>query len=375
MTEIHDIDILDDDLDENIVYTSEEDDNEENVEVEVDHNEENDEVDEDNEEDVICYPKKNTSKLTPCVVMINRNNTIQRCGEMGGIDKQKKLWNLIGAWEVDTKTVDEKKGNVEELGVCPAHFLYDQNALHRKGLKQTKDCTTGVIRRFRCPLCMKRFRAFCRIYGCDDHCWSFAGKTVQIPCIGQYKCSIVKTFPSVIEKTTSKPQTSYICCACYTSQGGHLHDIQSMGDNDKNCTPIKHAENARETVKILGEWMLNAAETKDDIFNERLSKLAAPMLNVFQEPSAMEIALPSVSQFAVKTILKAKGMLSESSMDVNERTSRKFGKDMAEVIWKSRDKIKKDDLEKPNSLYDYYSVHFRKYPPVFLGLISTLFGS
>jgi len=40
MTEIHDIDILDDDLDENIVYTSEEDDNEENVEVEVDHNEE-----------------------------------------------------------------------------------------------------------------------------------------------------------------------------------------------------------------------------------------------------------------------------------------------------------------------------------------------
>jgi len=33
------------------------------------------------------------------------------------------------------------------------------------------------------------------------------------------------------------------------------------------------------------------AETEDDSFNDRLAKLAAPMLKVFQEPETMETML------------------------------------------------------------------------------------
>jgi len=33
------------------------------------------------------------------------------------------------------------------------------------------------------------------------------------------------------------------------------------------------------------------AETEDDSFNDRLAKLAAPMLKVFQEPETMETTL------------------------------------------------------------------------------------
>ncbi|CAG8648156.1 9870_t:CDS:1, partial [Paraglomus brasilianum] len=282
------IDILDDDnlfeSDENINYSSEEDDNEENDEVD-EHNYEE-------EDDIPAPTTKSSEELTPCVVMINRNGVIERCGAKN-TSNQKRLWNLIGTWEVDTKTVNEMKERTDRLGVCTTHFHYDQNNLHPRGLKQMKSYETGVIRHFRCTLCKKYFRTFCRIYGCDVHCWSFAGKTTQIPCIGQYKCPMVKAFPLLIQKTESARQMQYVCCACYASQGGHLHDQKAMGDDDTECTPNKHAKNARKTVKILGELMLNAAETKDDAFNDRLSKLAAPMLKVFQEPSTTEIELPS----------------------------------------------------------------------------------
>ena len=119
---------------------------------------------------------------------------------------------------------------------------------------------------------MKYFRVFCCVHGCDD------AIVEQIPCIGQLKCRRIKDFPSLIQSTKSARQMQYICCACYVSQGGHLHDMESMAINDTTCTPDKHAADSRKIVKLLGEWMLDVAEAEDDSFNDRLAKLAAPML-------------------------------------------------------------------------------------------------
>jgi len=77
----------------------------------------------------------------------------------------------------------------------------------------------------------------------------------------------------------------------YVSEKGHLHDMESMVKTDAECTPDKHFANSRETVKLLGEWMLGVAETESDLFNDRLAKLAAPILKVFQEPETTETEL------------------------------------------------------------------------------------
>jgi len=130
----------------------------------------------------------------------------------------------------------------------------------------------------------------------------------------------------------------YACCACYVSQGGHLHDGQSMAENDTTCTSDKHSKDSRKTVKLLGAWMPDVAETEDDSFNDRLAQLAAPMLNVFQKPETMETMLLSVTSFIimVKPILKA-NKKSSSMVMINAGTSRKFGVSTRGEINKNRD--------------------------------------
>src|SRR6185312_5661886 len=126
------IDIFNDDLFEDIFYNSEEDDDEENEEVDEEYDEHNEE-----EDHYIPIPTTRSpqTQLTPCVVMVNRNGTIQRCGEMN-IKNPKKIWNLIGAWEVDTQAADAVGEEIDRLGICTTHFHYDQNDLHSEGLKQ-----------------------------------------------------------------------------------------------------------------------------------------------------------------------------------------------------------------------------------------------
>ena len=118
------------------------------------------------------------------------------------------------------------------------------------------------------------------------------------------------------------------------------------------------------------------AETEDDSFNDRLAKLAAPMLKVFQEPETTETELPSVSPFMIKQILKANGtFLKSSPTGLNAGISRKFGENIAEHIWKSREEVNKNGktLEKPSTLYDYQAAFPQILTSFFLGLISTLF--
>jgi len=72
----------------------------------------------------------------------------------------------------------------------------------------------------------------------------------------------IKAFSSFIQSTNSEKQMQYVCCTCYVSEKGHLHDMESMVKTDAECTPDKHAANSRETVKLLGEWMLGIAVTE-----------------------------------------------------------------------------------------------------------------
>jgi len=112
--------------------------------------------------------------------------------------------------------------------------------------------------------------------------------------------------------------------------------MESMAINDTTCTPDKHAADSRKIVKLLGEWMLDVAETEDDSFNDRLAKLAAPMLKVFQKPETVEAELLSVSPLIVIPILKA-NKKSSSMVMINAGTSRKFGVSTRGEINKNRD--------------------------------------
>jgi hypothetical protein len=77
-------------------------------------------------------------------------------------------------------------------------------------------------------------------------------KTIQIPYISQYKCSMVMAFPSLIQRTGSEKQMQYVCCACYASQGGHLHYQKATGDNDTTAHQMNMPKIQEKLSNFLG---------------------------------------------------------------------------------------------------------------------------
>src|SRR6185369_123267 len=185
------------------------------------------ETDNDNNElineDILIPESKTCDSLTPCVVLEKRNGVVTRCGSTITL---RRIWNLIGAWELDNQAVDEVNKQVERLGVCYAHFMFDSR-LHKAGLKQSKSHEKATIASHRCIFCKKYYRVYYRGKECTEHCWLFLGKKTQAPCIGQHNCPAIKSVPRVVQEmtkgTSQRPQ--YICYMCYELQGGHLHQL------------------------------------------------------------------------------------------------------------------------------------------------------
>ena len=186
------------------------------------------ETDNDNNElineDILIPESETCDSLTPCVLLEKRNGVVTRCG---GTNNLRRIWNLIGAWELDNQAVDEVNKQVERLGVCYAHFMFDFRSLHKSGLKQSKSHEKATIASHRCIFCKKYYRVYYRGKECTEHCWLFLGKKTQAPCIGQHNCPAIESVPCVVQKTTegSSQRPQYICYMCYELQGGHLHQL------------------------------------------------------------------------------------------------------------------------------------------------------
>ena len=104
------------------------------------------------ERDEVIAKLKDNQKLSPCVIIDMMDNKIQRCNST---TKLRRLWQMIGTWQIDEEEVKAKNFLIENLGVCYTHFLYDQNQLHLSNLKQTKNYTESIIHNRRCLFCNK----------------------------------------------------------------------------------------------------------------------------------------------------------------------------------------------------------------------------
>ncbi|UZN99315.1 uncharacterized protein OCT59_000593 [Rhizophagus irregularis] len=85
------------------------------------------ETESDDERDEIITKVPNNENLTLCVIIDMLDGKIQRCNSK---KKLRRLWQMIGIWQIDNEEVKAKNFLIENLGVCYSHFLYDQNQLH-----------------------------------------------------------------------------------------------------------------------------------------------------------------------------------------------------------------------------------------------------
>ena len=60
--------------------------------------------------------------LSACAVVDIIDGEIKCCG---GTDKLYELWQLVGMWQLDKSIVEGVNGNLDKLGVCYSHFMFN----------------------------------------------------------------------------------------------------------------------------------------------------------------------------------------------------------------------------------------------------------
>jgi len=75
----------------------------------------------DAELEITQIPNTNLSK---CVIIDVIDGKLQRCNSDVRL---RDLWQLVGTWQLDNHAVIQAGKDLDKLGVCYSHFMFDQN--------------------------------------------------------------------------------------------------------------------------------------------------------------------------------------------------------------------------------------------------------
>ncbi|RHZ58201.1 hypothetical protein Glove_375g82 [Diversispora epigaea] len=194
----------------------------ENFENEIIDYESNNEIFEQEIEDEII----DDLKFTPCVIIDFINGKMQQCNET---QKLRQLHNLSGIWQIDREAVKEVDSVLSKLGVCNSHFQFDNKYLHSQN-KQLNYYKKKIIQWRRCISCDKYITFFSRGIGCNKHSWQLNKQNIQMPCIGQYTCKELRSYPPFCKQAFDNIKKSlYICYSCYENLGGYIYHRPGRG--------------------------------------------------------------------------------------------------------------------------------------------------
>ena len=76
--------------------------------------------------------------------------------------------------------------------------------------------------------------------GCTLHSWHLNKQNIQVPCIGQYACEALRSYPSFCKRTfdnIEKPLCIYY--SCYENLGSHIYHRPGKGKRAITCTTEK----------------------------------------------------------------------------------------------------------------------------------------
>ncbi|GBC09286.1 hypothetical protein RclHR1_08740006 [Rhizophagus clarus] len=172
---------------------------------------------------------------------------------------------VINFIKVDRDAINEIDGVLIRLGVCNTHFQFDNKYLHQSRNKQLKDFNQGIIQWRRCISCNKYITFYSRGAGCILHSWHLNKQNIQVPCIGQYTCEVLRDCLPVCKRAFDdiNPRQKSVCCWCYENLGGHIHHRPGRGKSRITCTTL-HADDTAKGLEYLGNWLINIAQTGND---------------------------------------------------------------------------------------------------------------
>ena len=161
-------------------------------------------------------------------------------------------------WQLDKSIVESVGKDLNKLGVCYSHFMFDQNKLHSESTKKLKSTLESLIHSRCYQFCEINYYFFSHRKFCAEHSWKLLGKYVQVSCIGQKNCKALKEFGSVITKVQSNYKARYICCNCYEKEEGHLHIKSKWGKKEDSChSEEKHKQNLVNSLELMNKWIIS----------------------------------------------------------------------------------------------------------------------
>ncbi|CAG8795516.1 23703_t:CDS:2, partial [Cetraspora pellucida] len=321
---------------------------------------ENDETDsisifnsESTEGSIYVVDNVSSKSLTSCVLIDTVDGHIQCCASQ--TERQRPLTQLVGTWEIDDKVFLKAKeeNKLHSLGVCYAHFVFDQKSLHQQHIKKQRSIEKSWI----------------------SH---RPNRNVQVPCVGLKNCS---AFPPDESKNISVNDKSdeyrprYVCSECFNSEGGHFFERNKRGNKIPFSCVNRHNHDATESLKLLGNWILNISESTVDEYKKKLLAHLTTTVLAFDETSCSK---KSPSLLYIKVALRLKNInvmkIKNQCYNFTESTSSKIGEALGIKIWRSRNEIRenKKKLEEPDSLEDYQKGFPSFLFEFFKGLIHSL---
>src|SRR5215213_9110209 len=274
--------------------------------------------------------------------------------------------------------------------------MFDQNKLHLANLKQTKKYTQSIIHRRRCLFCNKNKIFFSRGANCNEHSYTFIGKNIQVPCIGQKKCGALQEYYPLVISTQQSKHARYVCIICYEKKGEHIYQRVRKGvHSDPNCDNLSHHENdTKEALEAIGHWILNVASTSNKLEWQRkvLSSLT-PTLYIINSQSSQEkpniISESSTpiqkNKFETPSLFMILVILALAKFNYNpyKRLNPKnltpnhffeFGEALAysTILARHKLKVNKKSLESPTSIEEYRDAFPLCLVQFYEGLLKTL---
>jgi hypothetical protein len=342
-----------------------------------------------NEEADFLLSQEQNKEYSTCVLIDLIDGKIQTCGS----DKQMKpLTQLIGMWRLDKDAVKKAQKENERLGICMKHFNFDQRQ-HGNKVKSTKPITNDDYLKARCLFCNKIIFFFCRGGYCNLHSWSIQDKNIQVPCNGQVTCHALDDYGKICKTSFEVVRARHVCCECYQEHGGHLHVKMGTGKSKFDCTDL-HKDHS-SYLELLANWLLNVAKCENKMFKEKVTKtLLDPILQIIgetndeQEPflqtkissSNMETESSTESdliytRFPSLFVLHVFFKMNDLTAELNNEHSRRFGQNMANTLWKSRNILleQQKKIKMPDSLQDYYEAFPRFLTCFFDGLLTEIY--
>ncbi|GES76541.1 hypothetical protein GLOIN_2v1768551 [Rhizophagus clarus] len=180
------------------------------------------------------------------------------------------LAQLISIWQIDDNAVSEAGKELENLGICKSHFMFDQNRLHEKNAKKGQSIGLSFLHRRRCLFYGLNINFFSCENFCHEHSVSLGNKNLFVPCIGYKSCHSLQINEPIITAAKLHQKSRYICCNCFEKNGGHLYIKPGTGKLALQCKMKgNHNEDTKKGLQLISNWIMNLANSDNDLLKAK----------------------------------------------------------------------------------------------------------